>query len=56
MEMLDINGDTHRWIDPEFMAELIRRSDEVHAHPERLLNLQDVLVELRQRLKERRAQ
>ena len=42
--------------DPEFMAELIRRSDEVHAHPERLLNLQDVLVELRQRLKERRAQ
>lgn len=42
--------------DPEFMAELIRRSDEVHAHPERLLNLQDVLVELRQRLKERKAQ
>ena len=41
--------------DPEFMAELIRRSDEVHAHPERLLNLEDVLVELRQRLKERRA-
>ena len=24
--------------DPEFMAELIRRSDEVHAHPERLIS------------------
>ena len=24
--------------DPEFMAELIRRSDEVHAHPERLID------------------
>ena len=40
--------------DPEFLAELIRRSDEVHAHPERLLNLEDVMLELRQHLKERR--
>ena len=27
--------------DPEFMAELIRRSDEVHAHPERLISTED---------------
>ncbi len=37
------------------MAELIRRSDEVHAHPERLLDLEDVMLELRQHLKERRS-
>jgi hypothetical protein len=27
--------------DPEFLAELIRRSDEVHAHPERLVSTDD---------------
>ena len=33
-EEVDADAPHH---DPEFMAELIRRSDEVHAHPERLL-------------------
>ncbi len=33
--------------DPEFMAELIRRSDEVHAHPERLISTEDAVARVR---------
>ena len=33
--------------DPEFMAELIRRSDEVHAHPERLIDSEVVFEKAR---------
>ncbi len=39
--------------DPEFMAELIRRSDEVHAHPERLIDSAVVFAEIELMLKER---
>ena len=38
--------------DPEFMAELIRRSDEAHAHPERLIDSAVVFAEVDQFLKE----
>ncbi len=38
--------------DQEFMAELIRRSDEVHAHPERLID-SDVVFEKGRLLLER---
>ena len=41
--------------DPEFMAELIRRSDEVHAHPERLIDSEVVYAEIRELLGTRRA-
>ena len=41
--------------DPEFMAELIRRSDEVHAHPERLIASEVVYAEIRELLEARRA-
>ena len=39
--------------DPEFMVELIRRSDEVHAHPERLIDSAVVFAEIELMLKER---
>jgi hypothetical protein len=41
--------------DPEFMAELIRRSDEVHAHPERLISTEDAVARIRLVLAESRA-
>ncbi len=40
--------------DPEFMAELIRRSDEVHAHPERLISNEVAFAEVRRALEEAR--
>ena len=40
--------------DPEFMAELLRRSDEVHAHPERLLTNEEVFANVERFLQERR--
>ena len=42
--------------DPEFMAELIRRSDEVHAHPERLRTNEEVFTRILRLLQERRGQ
>jgi hypothetical protein len=42
--------------DPEFMAELIRRSDEVHAHPERLISNEVVFEKARLLLEQMRAQ
>ena len=41
--------------DPEFMAELIRRSDEVHAHPERLIETHVAFAEIFQYLQDRRS-
>ena len=41
--------------DPEFMAELIRRSDEVHAHPERLISTEAAVARVRLALEEYRA-
>ena len=41
--------------DPEFMAELIRRSDEVHAHPERLISNEVAFAEVERMLAEMRA-
>lgn len=40
--------------DPEFMAELIRRSDEVHAHPERLISNEVAFAEVERMLAEMR--
>lgn len=40
--------------DPEFMAELIRRSDEVHAHPERLIETDVAFAEIFRFLQDRR--
>ncbi len=42
--------------DPEFMAELIRRSDEVHAHPERLISNEEVYEKGRLLLERMRAE
>ena len=42
--------------DPEFMAELIRRSDEVHAHPERLIDSEVVFEKGRLLLERLRAE
>jgi len=42
--------------DPEFMAELIRRSDEVHAHPERLISNEAAFASVKRMLEEMRAQ
>ncbi len=42
--------------DPEFMAELIRRSDEVHAHPERLIDSDVVFEKARLLIERMRAQ
>ena len=41
--------------DPEFLAELIRRSDEVHAHPERLIETDVAFAEIFQYLQDRRS-
>jgi len=41
--------------DPEFMAELIRRSDEVHAHPERLISNEVAFASVERMLAEMRA-
>ena len=41
--------------DPEFMAELIRRSDEVHAHPERLISTEEAFESVNRMLAEMRA-
>ena len=41
--------------DPEFMAELIRRSDEVHAHPERLIETDVAFAEIFRFLQDRRS-
>ena len=41
--------------DPEFMAKLIRRSDEVHAHPERLLSNEEVFPTVESMLAQVRA-
>ncbi len=41
--------------DPEFMAELIRRSDEVHAHPERLISTEEAFESVKRMLAEMRA-
>ncbi len=40
--------------DPEFMAELLRRSDEAHEHPERLIPSAVVFAEVKEFLKARR--
>ena len=40
--------------DPEFMAELIRRSDEVHAYPERLIETDVAFAEIFRFLQDRR--
>ena len=42
--------------DPEFMTELIRRSDEVHAHPERLIDSDVVFEKARLLIERMRAQ
>ena len=41
--------------DPEFLAELIRRSDEVHAHPERLISNEVAFADVEKMLAEMRA-
>ena len=41
--------------DLEVMAELIRRSDEVHAHPERLISNEDAFASVMRMLEEKRA-
>lgn len=35
--------------DPEYLAEIVRRSDEAHAHPELLLDGEEVMRRLRER-------
>ena len=42
--------------DPEFYDELARRSDEAHAHPERLLSGDQVFENLREHLRRKRGQ
>lgn len=39
----------------EFYDEIARRSDEAHAHPELLLDGEQVIAELRERLRRKRA-
>lgn len=41
--------------DPAFWEELTRRSDEVHAHPERLVDAKQAIAEMRTELARRRA-
>lgn len=43
-------------IDPEFQAELERRLQEVEEHPERLIDGEQVMAELREHLRRKRQQ
>ena len=46
-EGLDAKLEDDAWDDPEFVAEIVRRSDEAHANPERMIPWDDAMARLR---------
>ena len=53
-QVLNSLGDDEAPDDPEYWNEIERRSDEAHAHPERLLDAKQVIADLREHLRRRR--